>query len=212
MNCSVNLVPEARLLARARARRRTAWLTACGAAGVLLAAGWGVLYTAGGALTRLEQRVSDLEGQRSQVQRRLVAAAAQRTELLGRLRTAAATRRPQVWARRLMALTQAAPEGVFLTSIDIVTLGAGSTGQGSGRNSAGAERPPSRLIVAGDGMQSVRLKGYALDHAALIQLYNAVQNLPGWRQLELVRATSEPFRGGSAVAFELAGLTEEDSL
>jgi hypothetical protein len=55
----------------------------------------------------------------------------------------------------------------------------------------------------------VRLLGYALDHAALLQLLNALQEFPDFQQVELVRATLEPHGAGVAVAFELACRTME---
>ena len=57
--------------------------------------------------------------------------------------------------------------------------------------------------------QTVRLLGYALDHGALLQFLNALQGLPGWRHVELVRAAQEPFRTGQAVMFELDGEVEQ---
>lgn len=199
MSCSVNLVPAARLLARTRTRRRTAWVGVCTAAGVFLAAGWGLQHTAGGILTRLSVKVNALERQHAEGQRRLVVAAARRTQLLEQLRTIAEARRPQPWAHHLAALTLGAPDGVFLTAIKVTPAGTESSSAGR------TQSDDSDSSQA----HAIRLLGYALDHSSLIQLLNVLQNLPGWQQVELVRATSEPYEGSSAVAFELACQTRE---
>jgi type IV pilus assembly protein PilM len=212
-----NLVPIARLRDRARIRRRAAWLGACLAAGLLIAAGWSVQRAAAAVVARLSREVAALEIQRTEAQRRLVNAGAQRSQLLARLQTVASARRPQPWAQRLTALTREAPQGIFLTAVTIAEgdqcFAAGkpfpgiptATGSPAASGTTGPEVGP-----AAPGRQSVRLLGYALDHGALIQLLNTLQNLPGWQQVELVRATAEPFRRGSAVAFELACQTQED--
>jgi hypothetical protein len=171
------------------------------AAGLLIAAGWSVQRAAAAVVARLSYEVAALEVQRTEAQRRLVNAGAQRSQLLARLQTVASARRPQPWAQRLTALTREAPQGIFLTA---VTIAEGD------RSPAAGPLGPAERNLSPSGRQSVRLLGYALDHGALIQLLNTLQNLPGWQQVELVRATAEPFRRGSAVAFELACQTQED--
>lgn len=203
MNCSVNLVPRSRRFARARVRRRNGWTVACIALAVLVCVGWGLERVATGALATLEHDVSRIDARRTNVQNRLEAADELRTLLLAQLETVCAARRPQPWAGRLVQLTTEAPPGILLTAITI-----GSSG-GEAMVSRGS-RPPteSRRNAAGQSaqakqQQAVRLVGYALDHPTLLQFYNVVQRLPGWDQVELVRATLEPYRGGVAVAFEL---------
>jgi hypothetical protein len=214
MNCSVNLVPTARLHAHARTRRRNRWLAACASLAVLVAIGWSVQHAAQAALARLAEDVSALELQRSEVQRRLVSADAQRTHLLQRLEIVSAARRPQPWAGRLVRLTREAPEGVFLTSLDITA----TDGDNPATRNAAPPRPapvatgretgkpagtPPTDTAGKPPSQAVRVLGYALDHAALLQFVNTLQRLPGWQQVELVRATQDPLRGGQAIAFEL---------
>lgn len=211
MSCSVNLVPKARLHARIRARRRLVWIGSCSALAMLLATAWGAERTASGALTRLSESVGIVEVQRTEVQRRLVLAAARRTQLLEQLQSLTAARRPQPWARRLVTLTREAPDGVFLTTIQIgAPAGEGSRAPNNANPAApGATRkePPTGGATA--EYQTVRLLGYALDHGALLQFLNTVQGLPGWRHVELVRAAQEPFRTGQAVMFELDGEVEQ---
>lgn len=211
---AVNLVPVGRFQAHARRRRQSAWVVACTVAGVLAAAGWGIQRTLSGMLVGLARKVDHVELQCTEAQRQLIAGAARRSQLLAQLNTIATARRPQTWAQRLVDLTSDAPDGVFLTAIQI-----GSTDVSSAPAPANspprvtASPPPGKSApppTAEDSAQRVRLTGYATDHAALIQLLNTLQNEPGWRQVELVRATSEPLRSGFAVAFELACLTRED--
>ncbi|MGD8453710.1 MAG: PilN domain-containing protein [Phycisphaerae bacterium] len=57
--------------------------------------------------------------------------------------------------------------------------------------------------------QAVRLVGYAVDHGALIQMLQTLESDPEWGQVELVRATLEPLRGGVAVAFQFDCRTGE---
>lgn len=215
MSCSINLIPVARLHFRARARRRTAWFGVWTVLGVGAVCGWTLQHAATGAVARLAGQVDALEVQRTELQRRMSAAALQRTQLIKQLETIAAARRPQPWARRLVTLTQVAPEGVFLTSLNVATPGgdpspgAAAVSQGSGaraQSPAALLRQEPRLSRA----QVVHVLGYAVDHAALIQFVNALQKLPDWQQVELVRATLEPYRAGSAVSFELDCRTQEE--
>ena len=211
MSCSVNLVPKARLHARIRARRRLAWIGSCSALAMLLATAWGAERTASGALTRLSESVGIVEVQRTEVQRRLVLATARRTRLLEQLQSLAAARRPQPWARRLVTLTREAPEGVFLTMIQISAPASEVSRAPTGGSPAAPSpaRTEPRTSSPTPEFQTVRLLGYALDHGALLQFLNALQGLPGWRHVELVRAAQEPFRTGQAVMFELDGEVEQ---
>jgi Tfp pilus assembly protein PilN len=219
MNCTVNLVPLAQLHARARARRRAGWLVVCAAAGLLVVSGRAFQFAAANGLQRLADEVSELDVQRSEMQRRLVAAGKRRAELTDQLRIVAQARRPQPWAARLLALTREAPEGVFLTAIEVNSRAAGAA---RGKEVAGSARPtvPPAGGAAKEGIalpklpaeaHSVRLRGLAVDHGALLQFLNALQGLSGWEHVELVRATQEVYRNGSAVAFELACDIEESA-
>lgn len=212
MSVSVNLVPTAWVEARARAGRRTAWLSVVAGAAIVVGAGWGLHRTATAALDRLGGELRGLETHRADAQRRLIAASAERTRLLERLRAVCAARRPQPWAHRLAALMRETPEGVFLTALTVNAPGAApaAAARGPARRAAAAPRPEPAAARAAPGAQDVRLLGYALDHGALIQLLNTLQGRPGWQQVELVRATLEPLRGGSAVAFEVACVVQED--
>lgn len=211
MTCSVNLVPTARMHARDRARRRTGWITACAALTVLVAAGWTTHVTAAGASNRLSDEVVALEQQQAQIHQRLASAGTRRTELVNQLEALGAARCPQPWARRLLDLTREAPEGVVLTTLEITTPDAAPAAPGRGRTPPGAaaqaEEPSADERVA--RTQTVKLLGHVLDHGALIQFLNTLQGLPGWTQVELVRAVQQPYRGGFAVAFELDCRTQE---
>ena len=207
MSCSVNLVPTARLTARTRARRRNTWCAVCCGTAVLLLTAWGLQRIAASALEQLAEDVRTREAQRVDVQRRLVAADSQRQVLLNRLETIAAARRPQPWAHRLVDLTRDVPAGIFFTTVQITpdeeAAKAAAKAAKSTRTAAAA--PP----VERDTEQAVRLLGYALDHATLLELVNTLQSAPGWTRVELVRAAREPYGGGLAVAFELDCRTRE---
>jgi Tfp pilus assembly protein PilN len=207
MNCSVNLVPAAQLIRRAHHRRQSAWIVTgvilCGLMG-----GAGLLHrTAAGAVEREAARVQAFEQQRATTQRKLVAAEAERAALIQQLQIVAGARHAQPWAQRLTALTQAAPEGVFLTTIEIGAASPRSAAGSLVRTSSSRSRPlDDQPNAPGSTRQIVRLTGHALDHGALIQLLNTLQALPGWGQAELIRATSEH---GTTVTFELACETQE---
>lgn len=192
VGCSVNLVPASRLNALRRARRRSYWIGACTTSVLLVFAGWLTHQGAVTSLNHISARVYGLEVQRSDSQRRLVAASARRDELLQQLRIVAAARRPQPWAHRLVALTRAAPEGLFLTELRVATV--------SNQRTATTPGEVSPTVVT--------LLGYAVDHAALIQFIAALQELPEWSQVDLVRANQEPLGAGYAVAFEVSCKTE----
>jgi hypothetical protein len=211
MSCSVNLVPLVRLQAQARNRRRLAWVGTCTALGLLLTAGWGIQRAAAGAVSQLSTTVGALQIQRTEVQRRLLSATAQRTRLLDELKTVAAARRPQPWPRRFVTLSRIAPEGVFLTNIDISTPDAGPAVPVSAPPAKTGAAPSSPLPAspAKRPLQVVHLRGYAVNHDALVELLNALQKLPDWPHVELVRANLEPRRDGTAVAFELDCRTVE---
>jgi len=212
MSCSVNLVPAAQLHRRTRGRRRTRWVWMCSTVGVLLVAGWGIRQAAAAALTHLTHRAGALDVQRTEVKRRLAAAETRRDALLDQLRTVAAARCPQPWPRRLMTLTSQAPEGVFLTVMNVSTPeeSAAGTPRTQTRRPAESKADEKGLAHVGREAQTVRLMGYALDHGALLQFVSAVQSLPEWEHVELVRAAQEPYRGGTAVSFELDCRIGED--
>ncbi len=206
MSAGVNLVPHAFLRARRRSRRRNAWLAVVAATAFLFLMGWGGQRLAAHALHTVEYQVENIEQQRSDVQRQLLMAAGRRSELVDQLRTVTESRRPQPWAQRLTTLTDVVPAGVLITSIDIGT---------GGRVVVGNRRPPrgpanTAANATDHNLQPVQMRGHALDHGALIQMLNTLQQLPGWTQVELVRATLGPFRTGAAVAFELDCQTLED--
>ncbi|MEW6251955.1 MAG: PilN domain-containing protein [Planctomycetota bacterium] len=219
MSCSVNLVPLARIEARARARRRSIWLVVCGVSALLASAGWGVQRAAEGALARLASHVNTLEAQRAEVRRRLVADGARRAQMLERLHTVAAARRPQLWVGRLARLTREAPEGIFLTALS-ATAGASAPPSGppvmapphagpaaEGRNAAA---PGAAARAPEPERHTVQIRGHAVDNAALLQFLNTLQKLPGWEKVELVQAAAEKFGGRPAVGFEFRCRTVEE--
>ncbi len=208
MNCGVNLVPLAQLERRARQRRRQVWLTVCGVLALLGGAAWAVEHTAQAALDRRMRAVERLDRHRAEVQQRLAALATRRAALLARLESVTGVRRSQPWPGRLVALTRAAPAGVFLTSLTINPPGVAAGDRRAPAAKGGAASRPTETMA--EGVQDVRLQGYAMDHAELIQFLTRLQDLPGWVKVELVRATAEPVGQGTAVGFELACRTKEE--
>ncbi len=207
MTCSVNLVPVAQVYARSRARRRTIWLAVCGLASLALAGGWILQLASATALRHLQEAIAVTEVQRSDIQRRVVAANGRRAQLLAQLQTLAQGRRSQPWPQRLLTLTRDAPAGVFLTALDVSTQeqvgpapprDAGATAAPAPGPAREGAAPPKTTVE----QQIVRLRGYAIDHGALIQFLNALQGAGQWQNVELVRANQEPFRRGMAVGFE----------
>lgn len=214
MSCSVNLVPSVPLQVRRRNRRRKLWLGVSTLVAFVIAGGWITRQATAQVLERLVARVAELDGQRSDLEHRLVAAAARRTQLLEQLGTAAAARHPQPWAGRFLALNREMPEGIFLTTIELALPDDG--GARRPRNVPGAGRIASvgGAVSAGEPEagsldRRVRMHGFALDHGALIQALNTLQRLPGWQEVELVRATLEDLGQGQAVAFELSCVSPE---
>lgn len=213
MSCTVNLVPALRSSARARTRRRGAWITVCAAVSVLLGIGWGTHLVACQALARLSQHVRALELRRTTLETRLSEANRARTELLDKLELIAGARRPQPWARRLLDLVQAAPDGVFLTSLNVAATSAADPNAGRTNRTARKEGTPPDASAPAPRTeeQTVRLAGYALDHAALLQFVDALRAVPAWRNADLVRANREPYGSGLAVAFQLDCRLPEDA-
>lgn len=217
MSCSVNLVPVARLQARARLRRRASWVVACGIGVTGCASGWGLLYAARASVARAVASVHGIEVQCADVQRRIVAAGAQRDRLIERVNTLAAARRAQPWPARLVTLARETPDGVFLTGIQVEPIAAAvpTNMPEPPRAAPSAAKSPTPqadpVPSAPVELRSVRLLGYAIDHAALLQFHNVVQRLPGLQQVELVRAVQEPFGATQAVAFEMDCRTREDT-
>jgi Tfp pilus assembly protein PilN len=209
MNCSVNLVPVAWHHARTRARRKSHWLVAGGAALLLVGLGWGTHHAASLALGQLADEVEGLTVQRAEAQRRLATLAEQRDGLVERLQTLAEARRPQMWSRRLVELTQNIPDRVFLTTLTLTSLGDPSGGVRRTRLQIPALASGSTNSIA-QGEQAVQLLGHALDLPSLIQFLKTLQSLPGWRSVELIRATQQPVRDATAVSFELDCRTSEE--
>lgn len=209
MSCSVNLVPSTRLTTRARTRRRAAWLGACIATSAVVAAGWMLHRTAAGTLDNVARRLEGLESRRAQVHRELATHEAERSALLQKLETIAHARHPQPWARRLAQLTELAPGEICLTGIEVSPAGERDLARRRARPVAETAAAPPNASGQGQppAAQLVRLTGYALNHAALIQLFSLLQGIPEWGEVELVRATSEK---GALVSFELACLAPEE--
>lgn len=202
MSCSVNLVPAGRIWRRHRTKRRNAWVVACAFVALIVAGGWGTLRAADAAVRRLSKDVDVFRTHRQQTQQRLATASAQRASLLGELREAVGARREQPWARRLVDLSEDVPAGVLVTSIEVSPISTRSRPGAYSRRNRPEPREKEGAQAEPSG-EAVRVLGYAVDHPALLQLVNVIQDLPAWHRVELVRADQEAVRGANVVAFEL---------
>lgn len=208
MSCSVNLVPESRLVARRRIQRAWRWALLTGLTLGVFALGLGTRIIAARALEQHTRALADRRTERAEVLQRLTAASDERAAIVRRLKTLAAARHAQPWPGRLVALAEAAPDGIFLTTIEIATPADRKTPSQRPTESRRSKKigqppPPEPPAPPANAEQVVHLRGYALDHAALLQLVNTLQDLPGWSQVELKRGTLGPLGGHMVVEFEI---------
>lgn len=210
MTCSINLVPEVRLHARARVRRRMRWLVAAGllaSINLLIGLGHLAMYRSVQTSTR---ELEFVQGQRGDVERRLLTLHAQRDALLEQLERALRARQLQPWPGRLVRLHEIMPEGVFLTTLSLASEDEAPESRGLRTvRPAGTGAVPANETRAGGAR--VELRGFAVDHPALLQFLQALRELPDWRVVELIRAEREPFGSGAAVAFDLLCQPREGS-
>ncbi len=182
MSYAVNLVPFSRRVARSRVRRRNAWGTACSMAAIAICVAWFVGRSAHVAIDRLAVDLHALEVQQTGVRAKLVDGSAERDDLLEQLRRLASGRRAQPWAHRLVELAELTPNDVFLTELAV------------------APPPAAPSEPTEPTAHRIRMVGIALDHSVLLQFMGALQTVPAWDEVELVRAHLNPEQG---VEFEL---------
>ncbi len=207
MNCSVNLVPRNKLHTRRRARRRASWISVCLTAAAVGGLGVAMQFTARRAMAHIEDETEALTARRNEIRAQLATKHEAETELIGRLQTVAAAHRPQPWPRRLLALSERLPESIFLSVVQISPP----------ERKAGPDRSIPRARASREGAQphpvmpdlapqpqTVKLRGFAMDHSELLQFIRLLQGMPDWQEVKLVRATREPYGLGQAVRFELA--------
>jgi hypothetical protein len=198
---ALNLVPVDCLESWARRRRVTIWTSVCLVAVVATIVAAGHCWSTGRSLARLEKHVAETLARQSDLDRALERAAADHDALLARAEAVASLRRPHALPGQLAELSNHAPEGVVFERIDF--------------NSQTSRTNPRPSVVAADGGRpaggaiTTEMTGYAVSHQELDRLIKVIHTIPQWRQVRLLRAASEPYLTGQAIAFHLVCLPEE---
>jgi len=197
MNCRVNLLPEACANASRRAARRNVWTVTVLIASLLGAGTWGVLQAADRAVGRLHAELAELQARRLELERSLASAGAYRNQLAAQARALASLRHRHPLPAQLLTLSRLAPAGILLEELRGGALAASGSFAAPGMPAeplrAAAELPPGL----------VQMSGYATSHDELARFIAAVQRVPNWERVELLRAARRPERAGDALVFQL---------
>ncbi len=211
MSCAVNLLPESCHNARRRARRRNAWSVAVVSAGLLVVGTWVAFRATDRTLLWLNRQLASAQSKQCELDRQLTLATRLRNDLTRRARTLAALRQEHLLPEQLLTLTRQAPAGVVFTEITAhPATGARTAARPGSRafRAVGSRWSPPRSTVSHDqsaanGPLIVQMSGYAVDHDQLTRLIGVLQRVPQWEQVELLGAAREPYRTGTALAFQL---------
>ena len=204
MNLATNLVPAACLEKHVRRMRRNVWLGigVTGAFAVLVLWAWGTYEAV--AADRFRRQLDDARARLGSTERALTSDLAKRGELLAALDQLSALRHPQLWSNRLATLTRTAPLQVVLTELRAEAgHDRGATASALGRRNRGSSAKDARAEEHARSPHTVFVKGLAFDHEALIRLIRAIEEIEDFDEVEMVRATREPYRSAFAIAFEL---------
>ena len=203
MSAFMNLVPDACLQRQARGKRRNVWLGAGLSCVVLLLAFWALGAHRAAAAERLGHTLDDARARLETMEQALTSGLAKRDALTASFDQLSALRHPQPWSRRLAALTRRAPPRVVLTALTSEAKPTRAPRGQAGTTDAHGQRNaiPSTVTV----------RGMALDHEALIRLIRAMERIEDFADVELVRASREPYRNDFAIAFELSCLVQEET-
>ncbi len=205
MNCAVNLLPDSCHNVRRRTNRRNAWVVVLLSAGLLVAGTWVALRATDRAIGRLSREFSSVQIQQTELDRRLMFVTVARNKLAERARALTALHQEQTLPGQLLTLTSLAPEGVVLTEIRTPSPGdtrrpARSPAEAS---RAGTQKTATRDTTPIRNPVTVQMRGCAVNHDELTRLIDALQNVPRWEQVELLRTAREPYRTGVALTFHL---------
>jgi hypothetical protein len=212
MTCAVNLLPESCHNARQRAIRRNAWTGIVVAAGLLVLGSWPAVRATNRTITRLNGELGGVQVKQSELERQSLRAAIVRGGLLAQGRALMALRQSHPLPARLLQLAELTPSGVVFTEISGVALQrelesapARPTPQAPAKTGKKNARPKPQTAFAAQPKAPlvVQMTGFAVDHDELTRLIDALENVPQWGQVTLVRATQEPYGNGLAVAFQL---------
>lgn len=204
----VNLLPASVRLRTAERRRRRFW-TLLGAALVVCAgAGWGAARSLSSEARTLRTRTARVQLQIRDEERRIQTLLTQLEQVRQRAGLLACARASDSWSARLAELAAALPEQAVLSRLQVTSPAVASTtatpaaapGGAKGGTAGGATRAPTAPVVAGGPQASARvqLDGYATDHAALARFLQRLEDAGGYRDVRLVRSTSE---AGGALLF-----------
>jgi len=202
---SVNLLPESCHNARRRVVRRNTWTAVALCAALLVLGTWMALHATNRAMLQLDRDFATAQGKQAELGRQLALATNVRNGLAQRARALSILRQDQRLPQQLLTLAQQAPDGVVFTEI---------LAEPAGRPRL-LTRPPARALspAAGEPQKDrahdkpaplvVRMAGYAVNHDELTRLIDALQHIPRWERVELLRAARKPYRTGVALAFRL---------
>jgi hypothetical protein len=220
MTCAVNLLPESCHNARQRAIRRNAWTGIVIAAALLVLGSWPAVRATNRSISRLSGELGSVQAKQSELERQSLRAAIVRSNLLAQGRALTALRQSHPLSARLLQLTELTPSGVVFTEIQGVAPQRelepaparpapqmpAKTANPSASLRAGKQAPPKlQTVLAGQDKAPlvVQMTGFAVDHDELTRLIDALEKVPQWGQVKLVRATREPYGNGIALAFQL---------
>jgi hypothetical protein len=209
MICTVNLLPESCRNAQRRALRRNAWFGVGLVAGVLVVGAWIALHASDRAILRFRRELAGLQARQSDLDRRLTLALQRRNRLADRGRALAALQQEEHFPGQLLNLSRLAPDGVVLTEIVARPPGAGWAPAGRGAEAQRGVGPGATARSAGQDPLAVQMRGFAIDHDELERLIEALQQIPHWENVKLLRAAREPYQTGMALAFSLECRPEE---
>lgn len=198
---SLNLVPVDCLESWARRRRVTFWTSVCLIATVATIVAAGQCWNSGRSIARLESHVAETLARQSDLERSLVLAGGQHDALLARAEAVASLQQPHDLPDQLTTLSNVAPDGVVFARIDV-------------RAAPSQIKPRMDVNPANSGpsaasVTTTEMTGYAVSHQELDRLINVIHTIPQWRQVRLLRAASEPYLTGQAIAFHLVCVPEE---
>ncbi len=202
----LNLIPADCLERATRHGRLRVWMSASAVAVILIAVAGVQRWAATRAITRLESQVAALQARQVELDRALMLATRSQDSLLTRAAAVAALPQEHRLAVQLAALARNAPAGVVFTRIDFKRRTqrgnavsprrrGGRTGSKTAAASPAAPPPPPRPVV--------EMAGYAVDRQELEALLEAIQTIPQWERVRLLRAAREPYGAARAIAFEL---------
>ena len=198
----VNLIPQHVQLSQARRRRIQRWsgasLVAAGLLMIPLGLDWSTRAKADTLKQRYERSVKAYQTLRTELRESDAAVERART----RIERAEALGSKRAWSSMLMMITDALPDGAWLTTIETDP----PTPTGGTRNSRTtiAKIPSdSPSVVMIEAPRALRLAGYAPEAADPLALVSNLKNSGVFERVDLKHSTRETAVYGSYFRFEL---------